>query len=219
MNILNRLRLKWRLRGIATTPINTMAIPIGQHEQLTADQKWAQEHGFSAATTPDVATPEIAAHNLFIDREYDAEIERRKALMAEGAYTPRFFLVDYQDDGSCVVSKDVNWHLELTLDPGRRANVTRDTGRPVILTLSPDEQRQQREIDRLKGKVQAVESAKDMEPAELLAHPALVRALVGDRATVLAACGGNEAMADQVEAKAVAVARQMREAFPTSGKV
>lgn len=214
MGLLKRIRAAI---GTSIAPVGTPAIPMGQHEELTEAEKFKREHGFAAATEPDVWSPEIAAHNRAIDEEYAAEIERRKALLAAGQYTPRFYMVDFADDGTPIVSTEVNWHLELSMEPGRRTNLTNEPGQVLPLVSAADISAAI-EADSLERKVVALEAAKALSPAELADSPALLRSLVSDRAAILAACRGSEAMADQLEAAFFRMLDEARGAIPPAGR-
>lgn len=162
-----------------------------QRRELTDAEKWQQEHGFSAAVTPMPATADISKHNAVIDREYRDEIERRQALMRHGAYRPRFALATYDPFGALTVDQ-VDWDLEMTADPLRRLDLTHETATQQPM---PDEVdlATAREIGTLAREVAA------LERDDVLAG---VRLITGSREELLKAVGGDEALADQLEAKA-----------------
>ncbi len=221
IRLFEKLKLRWHLRGSTPAPLTTMAIPTAQHEMLSEDEKWKREHGFSAATSPMADTAETAAHNRAIDEEYQEEIDRRKALMEAGEYTPRFATLrpgheipeDLVGNGPTIVSwmlanpgaVDVNWHLELTLEPGRRADVTKDIGKDVLPMPTAEDLAQVAEITRQRRKVEAIEAERAFAPFktdEPVDRDDLMTGLGLTQADILEACGGNEALAAQVAAKA-----------------
>ena len=223
--IIARIRQWWGLRNLALGTSGTMAMPVGQHEQLSEAEAFRREHGYSAGFEPERATPEIAAHNRAIDAEYNEEVDRRFKAMQAGDYSPRFLLpaltsaqmmqllliddpgeryaVEHAlfDARAMVISnnpslaayEEVNWHMEMTLLPGRRTDVTKGTGQPFLQPVTPEAIAQANEIRTLRSKV---------TEREALGRERTVRDIIGSRESVLDACGGNESMADAVEANA-----------------
>lgn len=204
MKWLERLKLRWALRGSTTSPMSTGALPgTEQRAEETAAQKFKREHGFSEATTPMPWSEDISKHNAAIDKEYREEVERRRFAYLCGEYKPQF--VDTSDmtpdriedlrNGATPGIDEINWHLEMTLSPGRRVNVTADIGVPVQPVLSDIEHFEARMAGSLGREVAAIERGK--APAFKTA-----RDFIGSRESILAAVGDNEAVADQVEANA-----------------
>lgn len=226
LGVIGRLRQWWGLRNLTLGTSGTMAMPVGQHEQLSEAEAFRREHGYSAGFEPELATPEIAAHNAAINAEYNEEIDRRCKAMQAGDYRPRFLnpqltsnqrlhlltiegrgerhameqalldarLTTIAGNPSLANYEEVNWHLELTMEPGRRVDVTTGTGQPFLQPVTPEAIAQANEIRTLKAKV---------TEREALGREMTARDLIGSRESVLAACGGNEALADQVEANAM----------------
>lgn len=193
-------RIKARLAVARLTPVGTVGIPVGQHEELTEASKYRREHGFSMATSPLEASPEIAAHNAAISREYEAEIDRRKALHAAGEYTPRYYVpvISEGPEGTVIyeITTEVDWDLEMTMLPGRRTDVTKDTLQALPLAKAEDVDKA-REVNRLRTGIA------DIEGGRVHVTKQTGRDVVGSRETILEACGGNASMADQVEANAL----------------
>jgi hypothetical protein len=221
-----RIRQWWGLRNLTVGTSGTMAMPVGQHEQLSEAEAFRREHGYSAGFEPERATPEVAAHNAAVEAEYQNEILKRYEEMKAGTYRPRFLNPDLTDDQrltllyvndnvkrfameqamldaraqaiahdpTLAAFQEVNWHMELTLEPGRRVDVTKGTGQPFLQPVTPEALAQANEIRTLKAKV---------TEREALGREMTARDLIGSRESVLAACGGNEALADQVEANAM----------------
>lgn len=260
-------RLKQRMAG-SMHPVGTLAAPMGQHLEETADQKWQRAHGFSAARAPLPWGEDITKHNVAVDQEYQEEIAARKAALLAGQYTPRFLKSSaYQDekvlndtapigtyrvlrdghfvrdtsehydafqdeythgpwvlygtvtthavaesarglemapvdrpDGLSVIyaygldvlkPEEVDWDLELSVSPGRRTNVTTDPGVPHQPMLTQQEYDEVKALSAMLATVRA---------AEIEAKTP--RAIIGSRQTILDACGGDEQVADQVEASA-----------------
>ncbi len=153
---------------------------------------------YSAAVTPAPWTEDITKHNANVSKDYAEEVERRKAAMLAGEYHPRFYL-DF--DGAPTngplapgILRDpeaVSWALEMSMRPGARVDVTNDYEKRFRL-LTP------LEIADIKYETmarKAVDSAANLIPI-------VPRAIVGSREDILKACGGDEALADQVEQKA-----------------
>ena len=224
MGIIDRLRLRWATRGSVAAPISTTAIPTEQREQLTADQKWAQEHGFSAAFPSMPDTVETAAHNKAIDDEYRDEVKLRKDAWISGEYQPRFFVVE--SDNYCRLKPSdieslrlsasvdsVNWDLEMSMLPGRRTDVTHERAKQLE-TVTPDHVAGQMAIDA---------AGRSLTDAELGRRetPRTVRDLVGSRATILRLVGGDAEKADAIERKALELlgAESMDAPIPVPGGV
>lgn len=230
IRLFEKLKLRWHLRGSTPAPLTTTAIPTAQHEMLSEDEKWKREHGFSAATSPMADTAETEAHNRAIDEEYQEEIERRKALMEAGEYMPRFATLrpgheipeDLVGNGPAIVAwmlanpgaVDVNWHLELTLEPGRRADVTKDIGKPVLQMPTAEDLAQVDELNRQRRKLEALEAARALAPfrSDEPTRDDVLHGLGLNPDDILAACGGDEALAAQVQQKAVALVDDILEA-------
>jgi len=223
--LLRRIRAWWGLLDIKAQAIGTAAFPVGQHEELTDAERFKREHGYSAAFAPLPATPELEAHNRAIEAEYAAEVEARKALLAKGLYRPRFLhpsLTMEQEmevlalahplarsDARHTMTREritaiqmgatprvdeVDWHLEMTLEPGRRVNVTKDAGAPMLDLPTQSAMEQAAERRELAARVAEVEAQ---------VRGRTVRSILGSRAQTLAACRGDESMADEIEARAM----------------
>jgi hypothetical protein len=193
---LQQLRLRWRFRqtlpaeGTAALPTPTV-----QHEDGARD--------YAHAIAPLPQTDEQQAHNAAIEAEYQAEIDLRRGLMRRGLYKARFYnmappahdLPGGGTTGDWLNDPDrVNWDLELTLDAGRRLNLTTDPGtvpQPLVT---------REEVAERQATTRVIERLDRVEAGRLAAVTA--RDLIGTRAQILAACYGNAAMADLVEAKA-----------------
>lgn len=183
----DRLRQKW---SGSLRPEGTIALPAptAQHYQENEDGRFRREHGFAPATRPAEWSADITEHNTAVQQEYAAEVERLKAAYSVGEYHPRFFC-DVWDAGISEYVATPNWDLEMTLRPGGRVNVTKDPGVPMQPTLTEADVQQAREIGMLGREVNALET----DP---------IRRYVGTRQEILRACGGDERIADEVEAKA-----------------
>lgn len=188
---LERLKLRWALRGSQPHAFDLTA-GTEQHRQMTADERFHEAHGFAAATRPAPWTSDITTHNTEVRLEYDAEVIRRQQAWVDGTYTPRFF--NDVPDGTML--GEVNWDLEMTLRPGARLDLTCDSGVPMQDPVTLADLEAAREAGHLGREVDAIERGIGPRDVE-----SLLRTYVGSRAEVLAACGGNEAMADQVFAK------------------
>lgn len=174
----------------------TMAIPTVQHEELSDEEKFRREHGYSKARVPLPWSEDIARHNAEVDAEYNAEIERRKVAMRAGEYKPRWVLYDLDVLPDPRNPDHVDWHLEMSMDPGRRVNVTKDAGVPMQPMVSDDEMASRRAVKRLDL------GLKKWDEASGTLVPKTVREIIGSRHSILEACHWNEQMADQVEATA-----------------
>lgn len=190
---------------------------------LSEDEKWKREHGFSAATSQMADTAETAAHNRAVDEEYQAEIDYRKALFDKDEYLPRFITVreghelpaDLLGNAPAIIAWmqahpmacDINWHLELTLEPGRRADVTKDIGKPVLPMPTAEDLAQVDELNRQRRKVEAIEAQRAFAPfaTDEPTREDVVYSLGLSPEEILSACNGNEALAAQVAAKANAL--------------
>lgn len=230
MILFEKLKLRWHLRGSTQAPLSTTAIPTAQHEMLSEDEKWKREHGFSAATSPMADTAETAAHNRAIDEEYQAEIDHRKELFDKGEYLPRFITVreghemppELLGNAPAIIAWmqahpmacDINWHLELTLEPGRRADVTKDIGKPVLPMPTAEDLAQVDELNRQRRKVEAIEAERALAPfrSDERTRDDVVYGLGLSPDDILAACGGDAALAAQVQEKAVALVDDILEA-------
>ncbi len=204
MKIWERLKLRWALRGSTTSPMSTGALPgTEQRAEETSAQKFKREHGYSEATTPMPWGEDISKHNAEVDKEYREEVKRRRFAYLCGEYRPQF--IDTSDmtperiedlrHGAIPGVDEINWHLEMTARPGARVDVTEDVGVPVQPVLSDIEHFEARMAGSLGREVAAIERGK--APGFKTA-----RDFIGSRASILAAVGGNDAMADQVEANA-----------------
>jgi hypothetical protein len=191
MNWLERLKLRWALRGSQPHAFDLTA-GTEQHRQQTAAERFHQEHGYSQATAPAEWTEDIAKHNQEVRDEYRAEVQRRQDAYLAGEYLPRFFFPRTDPVSLRQVTTDVNWDLEMTLLPGRRVDVTKETGVPIQPPLSEADYETASQIGRLGREVTAAET----DP---------VRKYLGSREDVLAACGGDAGETDKVEAKARAL--------------
>lgn len=200
-------RMKARMSG-SMHPVGTIAAPMGQHYEMTAEQKYKAEHGFSAATTPAPWSDDIRAHNKEIDREYAEEIEYRKKAFLEGKYQPRFIQVPGFEASTeawahyeAVVQKrepiladDINWDLEMSMDHSRRVDITNDDSikQPSLTVTEAFEARLAGNMGREVANLERGGSPVAQSP----------RDVIGSRARILAECGGSEELADQVEQKA-----------------
>lgn len=161
--LLNKLRLRRAL-----TPSTTAGIPMQSHEQhaeLTDDQKWEKAHGFSVARAPMPWTDEQTAHNLAVDTHYDEQILERQAAYLNGTYQPRFIITDpnifaeamsARERGVMVPIHCINWHLEMSMRPEARVNVTHESEKQQA-SLTPEELAQAREAGRLGREVAGLE--------------------------------------------------------------
>ncbi len=112
----------------------------------------------------------------------------------------RFFLAyDPSDIGTALSPENVNWDLELTMEPGRRLDVTTSTGVPQNAP-APSAQEIADDLEARRLRV-AIDRIEDMD-VRLVLGPT-VADMVGNRETIIEACGGNEAEADKVIAKAL----------------
>jgi hypothetical protein len=164
---------------------------------------------YSPAMQPAEATPEIAAHNQAIEQEYQAEVDRRKAAFERGEYQPRhmYALEDTPD-----VYDQVAWDLEMSradLLPGRRADVTRESGRPRLQAWPLEDILKQAEIDRVQRRVTASELAIGMGAAAA-DIPQRVYDFIGvaDHDDLVRQTGGPE-LADRVFKEAQDLLRKM----------
>lgn len=195
-------RLKLRLRGsIATEGTATLPAPTGQHYEETEREKWAREHGFSAAFDPMPFSEDIAQHNAAVDREYAEEVERRKEGYTAGTYRPTVLVLtsDVPPErvqqivmGQRPTADEINWHLDMSADPGRRTNVT-------TLERPAPPPREVLEAAREAGRLAAEVRLEEHRQGITAERPAILNRVVGSREDVLKRVGGNEAMADAVE--------------------
>lgn len=200
------------------------------------------------------ATEDIALHNKALEDEYAAEIEARKVGMRAGLYRPRFCLSQRRNDATGELERWdfekhhndpewVNWDLEMSMEPGRRLDVTKGSGLPSEAPPPVPSQEQiarEKEARLLRIAIERNENAAEMGDL-LIDHGVLksafiheqevsrralgmmtdrtiqlmreekkhkpaptVAQLVGSRQQILDACGGNEAEAEKVIAKACA---------------
>lgn len=224
-NWLTNLKLRWATRSSAGQP-GTLGVPLEQHEQLSDREKWRREHGYSAAFSPDEWSEDIARHNAEVEKEYQQEVETRRAAYMAGTYKPRFlmtgsFVYDAVLAGVALAEFTpaeivgcIDWDLELSADPGRRINVTKDTGKPLIPVLSDSDVSLQKQIDRYAGAMAKMahlqaggpslyQSARDSNHKIVVPPRRTVRDLIGSRESILLAVGNNREMADQVERHAL----------------
>lgn len=225
MKLVTRLKTWWRLRGATAAPIGTLAVPVGQHKMLTDEEKWKREHGFSAATAPLPATAEIAAHNMEIDQEYYAEIDRRKALFEAGEYRPRFMcvrpghevppgLVGHANEVAAWVlanpgAVDINWDLEMTLDAGRRHDVTSESGKPVLPMPTSEDVRQVAELREAQDAVSRAEAANIARDLGGLTPSVVMRRLGLTDEAIRAACGDDDVLFAKLKARAEEVGQEL----------
>lgn len=216
MTLFDRLRIFLeRFRG-SIQPTGTMSAPTAQHEQKTVEQKFREEHGYSMAGEADAWSEDISQHNAEVQAEYDAEVERRKAAMLAGTYQPRYATSDYMhrmelrgDERPPLTPDDIDWHLEMATRPGARADVTTEPGVQMQPDANATTYAQAEEVRHMRQTVASLENqnasrkladeAKDVIGGMV---PTNIRLLIGTRAKILAAVGGNERLADQVEDKA-----------------
>lgn len=197
MNVIRKWLTAIRLGSIRIDHTEgTMAIPTVQNEDLSDEEQFRREHGYSKARVPLPWSEDISKHNAEVDAEYNAEIGRRKVLMLAGEYKPRWVLYGLDVLPDPTNPDHVDWHLEMSMDPGRRVNVTKDVGVPMQPMVSDDEMAQRRAVGRLRRGLSVLDPT---NPAKV---PATVRALIGSRYKVLEECHWNETLADQVEAAA-----------------
>lgn len=186
MGMIEWLREKFS-GGAVTGPVG---FTEGIHE--TGPGAFRRAHGYSEATDPMEATVEIAAHNKLIDDEYTAEIERRKALHAEGKYTPRYYVMEQRYDALRAewvpeLTGEVNWHMEIAMLEGRRVNVTDGVGEQQQAPLGDAEAM---ELSRMRNKVAYLEGG--------AAAPQTLADIIGTWDVILDQCGGSEDIANQV---------------------
>ncbi len=207
-------RFRQRFRGsLDTTGTAVLPAPTEQHAEKTVEQRFKEEHGYSQASEPERWTEDISKHNAAVQQEYSYEIESRKAAFVLGDYVPRFFERMLTDDENAHYAEktvegaqvraglvaEVNWDLELTLRPGARVDVTETDGvvkQPLVSDVA--QARAHGELGR---------EVASLEREEARAHvaalgPKSVRDVIGTRAMILKATNGNEALANQAEAKA-----------------
>lgn len=179
----------------------TLRAPTEQHAVLTDAQKFKRDHGYEMATEAAPWTEDITKHNNAVEREYQQVVAELKAAYDHGMYRPRFLLSDTIGDermgeiltGARPTEDEINWDLEMTMHPIARANVTKSTLKPVLALLTKDDEAVARQIGHFHRLVNAEERKQSRRTVE---------SVLGTREEILAACGGNEALADQVEAKA-----------------
>lgn len=199
MNLLQRLKLRWALRGSTANPL----APVANREQVhqdTAEEAFRKTHGYSMARLPLPATADISKHNAEVQKEYDAEVERRKTAYYANpqTYRPRYFNGDPMYNIVLDAYQGVpNWDLEMTLRRGARVDVTAGIGVDVQPSLSPQEFTEARLAGNLGAEVALLEDG--------IKRPVKTpRQFVGTRAQMLLACNGDETLCDQLEAKVCA---------------
>lgn len=191
MSFMDRLRLRWALRGSSSSPLTPTSPGREQVHQDTAEEAFRKTHGYSQATAPLPATADISKHNAEVQREYDAEVERRKLAYEAGEYKPRFYMDAWNVFYDRFVPV-VNWDLEMTLRPGARVDVTKDIGVPIQPPLSLQQETEARIAGNLGREVALLEKGVD-RPVRTL------RELTGTREEMLKACNGNVELCDELE--------------------
>jgi hypothetical protein len=189
-----RLRMRWAFRR-SNSVVGTASLPANElHEDDTQEEAFRRSHGYARARVPMPQTDEQQAHNRALDEEYAAEIAHRKNLLQAGEYKARFYTTVFQPTAEELLNPDcVNWDMELTMEPGRRRDVTKETGIPLQPVITPDQVAERRAVDQMIAGLDRMQAGEQV---------ITVRDLVGSRQHILDACHGNEAMADQVEQKA-----------------
>lgn len=101
------------------------------------------------------------------------------------------------------VETEVNWDMEMTIDPGARANVTKDDSVKQA-ALTEVEESQYREIGKLHRAIALEEIEQGIARQDLTG-------IIGSDEEILAQCGGNEQLAAQVKAKGLELLKEARD--------
>lgn len=182
---MNRLK-KWLRLKLALTGLNAPVPGVTPPPAPLVEQQRATR-GTKAAIPAAEWTDDIARQNAQIAKDYQAEIERRTLLFEKGQYKPRFGRFDeetgtFHPDIAC----DVQFEMS-------RANVT--DIQPLQPLLTPEEFRDARTISGLTSEIETIELSQRTGEPVVPARPS--------RAEILAACGGDEVRAKQLEARVV----------------